>query len=43
MFICLVLFCEIWIYDFMIYKCILIVIEMLKKNIFYNIVDFDGN
>lgn len=43
MFIGLVLFCEIWIYDFMIYKCILIVIEMLKKFIFYNIVDFDGN
>lgn len=43
MFIGLVLFCEIWIYDFMIYKCILIVIKMFKKNIFYNIVDFDGN
>lgn len=34
MFICLVLFRETWIYDFMTYKCILTATKMLKKPLF---------
>lgn len=43
MFICLVLFRETWIYDFMTYKCILTATKMLKKTTFHNIADLDGN
>lgn len=43
MFICLVLFRETWIYDFMTYKCIPTATEMLKKPTFHNIADLDGN
>lgn len=43
MFICLVLFRETWIYDFMTYKCIPTATEMLKKTTFHNIADLDGN
>lgn len=42
--ICLVLFRETWIYDFMTFKCIPTATEMFKKKTtFHNIADLDGN